>query len=564
LQVNDRVFSFVHFGRRLNCLHFIITGFTAWSSEREPSQVFTLLENIYAVMDKLAKKNNVFKVETVGDCYVAATGLPDPQEQHAVIMVRFAQICLVKIRELVLALESQLGPGTADLAMRAGIHSGPVTAGVLRGQKARFQLFGDTMNTAARMESNGSPHKVHISSETYEYLKQSGKAHWAIPREELVHAKGKGSVQTYWIRSMSGGSSAASSSEDMNGPARRVSHLLSTTKPWEGTYLEQYFGLTEVSDALERLVNWNADLLASLLKSIVASRVAAGRPGSAPVISERKVTGDLVLDEIEMEIKVPDFDAVAAEEIDNVMSKVQLPEFVKNELHDFVACIASGYMQNSFHNFEHASHVILSSNKLLKRIMSLDNHKNNSTGEAITSHDLYEHTYGIGTDPLTQFAIVFSALIHDVGHVGVPNFVLAEENPDLAERYVQKSIAEQHSVTVAWDLLMQPHFRNLRSYIYTTEEECVRFRRLLVNMVMATDIFDPDLKALRASRWEMAFGEDGGTNSALNMARRATIVIEHVIQASDVSHTMQHWYIYKVSSQAHFKYIFHLRWHHCD
>lgn len=106
---------------------FLNAGFTAWSSEREPSQVFTLLENIYAVMDKLAKKNNVFKVETVGDCYVAATGLPDPQELHAVIMVRFAQICLLKIRELVLALESQLGPGTADLAMRAGIHSGPVT-----------------------------------------------------------------------------------------------------------------------------------------------------------------------------------------------------------------------------------------------------------------------------------------------------------------------------------------------------------------------------------------------------------------------------------------------------
>ena len=179
--------------------------------------------------------------------------------------------------------------------------------------------------------------------------------------------------------------------------------------------------------------------------------------------------------------------------------------------------------------------------------MSLDNHKNNSTGEAITSHDLYEHTYGIGTDPLTQFAIVFSALIHDVGHVGVPNFVLAEENPDLAERYVQKSIAEQHSVTVAWDLLMQPHFRNLRSYIYTTEEECVRFRQLLVNMVMATDIFDPDLKALRASRWEMAFGDEAGTDVALNIDRKATIVIEHVIQASDVSHTMQHWYIYKVS-----------------
>lgn len=403
------------------------------------------------------------------------------------------------------------------------------------------------MNTAARMESNGAPHKVHISSDTYDLLKQCGKAHWAVAREELVHAKGKGSVQTYWLKTMSEASSTTSSNDNTNMLGRRVSHLLSSTKPWEGTYLDQYFGVTEVGDALERLVNWNSDLLLTLLKSVVASRVAAGRPASAPVIAEKKVAGDLVLDEIEMAINVPSFDATAAEGMDNILPKIQLPEFVKNELNDFVACIASGYMNNPFHNFEHASHVILSSNKLLKRIMSLDNHQSNTTGEAITSHDLYEHTYGIGTDPITQFAIVFSALIHDVGHVGVPNFVLAEENPDLAERFVQKSIAEQHSVTLAWDLLMLPHFRNLRSYIYTTEQECVRFRQLLVNMVMATDIFDPDLKALRTSRWEMAFGEDVGADAALNINRKATIVIEHVIQASDVSHTMQHWYIYKVS-----------------
>ena len=126
--------------------------------------------------DAIAKRRRVFKVETVGDCYVAACGLPDPRKDHAgkcdldesnmlqfltmllsylfrrpfvhciVAMARFARDCMVKTNELTRALECTLGPDTADLAMRIGLHSGPVTAGVLRGDNARFQLFGDTVS----------------------------------------------------------------------------------------------------------------------------------------------------------------------------------------------------------------------------------------------------------------------------------------------------------------------------------------------------------------------------------------------------------------------------------
>ena len=95
-----------------------IAGFTAWSSVREPSQVFTLLETVYRAFDAIAKRRRVFKVETVGDCYVAVTGLPEPRKDHAVIMAKFAKDCLDKFNELAKQLEISLGPDTADLAMR--------------------------------------------------------------------------------------------------------------------------------------------------------------------------------------------------------------------------------------------------------------------------------------------------------------------------------------------------------------------------------------------------------------------------------------------------------------
>lgn len=192
-----------------------ISGFTAWSSEREPAQVFKLLETIYHAFDKVANKRRVFKVETIGDSYVAVTGLPDPMKDHAVVMTKFANECRFKMNGLTRKLELVLGPGTAELCMRFGLHSGPVTAGVLRGKKSRFQLFGDAVNFASRMESTGKKNRIQVSQASADLLLAAGLSHWLHPREDLVNAKGKGAVQTYWVslRSASGRSSGFSGSD---------------------------------------------------------------------------------------------------------------------------------------------------------------------------------------------------------------------------------------------------------------------------------------------------------------------------------------------------------------
>jgi 3'5'-cyclic nucleotide phosphodiesterase len=158
---------------------------------------------------------------------------------------------------------------------------------------------------------------------------------------------------------------------------------------------------------------------------------------------------------------------------------------------------------------------------------------------------LHDHTYGITSDPLTQFAVVFSALIHDVDHQGIPNTTLVEENASIASLYHGKSVAEQNSFDLAWELLMDNTFADLRRVICETATEAKRFRQLVINTVLATDIMDKDLKALRNNRWEKAFSSVTTSNTRDNVNRKATIVIEHLIQASDVAHTMQHWHVYR-------------------
>jgi hypothetical protein len=132
-----------------------------------------------------------------------------------------------------------------------------------------------------------------------------------------------------------------------------------------------------------------------------------------------------------------------------------------------------------------------------------------------------------------------------------------KEKVATAKLYKNKSVAEQNSVDIAWHLLMEADYKDLRACIYKSQAELDRFRQLVVNSVMATDIVDKELGTLRKKRWEKAFdAEANASNSQTDANRKATIVIEHLIQAADVAHTMQHWHVYRKWNERFFRELY--------
>ncbi len=176
-------------------------------------------------MHQSFSKDPVLVVELVSfrSTLQAVCGLPDPRQDHALIMAKFAMDCLTTLDQVTERLIPELGPDTSTLKLRVGLHSGPVVAGVLRGDKSRFQLFGDTMNTASRMESTGLPSSIHVSQETADLLIADGKESWLTRRKDAVTAKGKGELVTFFVaRPMD---PSQTSVDDANGHASASSGM---------------------------------------------------------------------------------------------------------------------------------------------------------------------------------------------------------------------------------------------------------------------------------------------------------------------------------------------------
>ena len=173
------------------------------------------------------------------------------------------------------------------------------------------------------------------------------------------------------------------------------------------------------------------------------------------------------LDEVKEVIKLAAFNAKEAAAMENYKN-VEVSAVVVAELLEYVSVIALTYRSNPFHNFEHACHVAMSVNKLLSRFVAPDLSREdmNLVIEGGLSSHLHDFTHGITSDPMAVFAIVFSALIHDADHRGVSNVQFAKEEPEMGDLYHYKSVAEQNSLDVSWELLRSPLFDRLLTHLF--------------------------------------------------------------------------------------------------
>jgi len=168
-----------------------LVGFTPLASTVEPARLVRELNELFSAFDQEVSKRGLEKIKTIGDCYMIAAGLPDPREDHADAVVDFAQW----LRETIATWPTLEGH---KLSLRIGVNTGPVVAGVIGRTKFIYDLWGDAVNVASRMESTGEPGMVQITDNTRNAL-PPGK--WVMVARETVVVKGKGPMRTWAVLS---------------------------------------------------------------------------------------------------------------------------------------------------------------------------------------------------------------------------------------------------------------------------------------------------------------------------------------------------------------------------
>ena len=166
-----------------------LVGFTEFSSRKTPEKLVSILNLIFSKFDQLAQHYGLEKIKTIGDAYMVVGGLPTPRPDHAEVIAKMA----LAMQAAIVNINTQIGEA---FKLRIGINSGPVVAGVIGLNKFIYDLWGDTVNMASRMEVNGVPGEIQVTATTYEHLKEQ----FVFEERGCIPIKGKGEMMTYLLR----------------------------------------------------------------------------------------------------------------------------------------------------------------------------------------------------------------------------------------------------------------------------------------------------------------------------------------------------------------------------
>ena len=165
-----------------------VVDFTPWSERLTPDEVVGCLDHLFRHFDELAERYEVEKIKTIGDCYMVAAGVPEPRPDHARALALMAL-------DMLEAMRADGEAGHLGLELRIGINSGPVVAGVIGRKRFLYDLWGDAVNTASRMETYGTSSRIQITQETYELLADE----FECESRGTIAVKGKGDVETWYL-----------------------------------------------------------------------------------------------------------------------------------------------------------------------------------------------------------------------------------------------------------------------------------------------------------------------------------------------------------------------------
>ena len=167
-----------------------VVDFTPWAARRSPDEVLDVLNAIFSTFDRLADHYGLEKIKTIGDCYMIAGGLPVPRSDHAEAVAEMALDMRSEFNSLPVVRRQDI-----TMRLRTGIHSGPVIAGVIGQKKFIYDLWGDTVNTASRMQTHGAANEIQVSTGTYERLRNK----FEFQGQGVIQVKGKGEMHTYML-----------------------------------------------------------------------------------------------------------------------------------------------------------------------------------------------------------------------------------------------------------------------------------------------------------------------------------------------------------------------------
>lgn len=165
-----------------------VVGSTQLTIELSPQNMVELLNDVFSYFDTLVEKYDLEKIRTIGDNYMVASGVPEPREDHAIALAGMA----VEMNDYIHHRPSTMH---THLQFRIGMNSGPVVGGVIGNTKFHYDIWGDAVNTASRMESHGLPGKIQITKETSELLRDD----FVCVRRGMVDVKGKGMMETWFL-----------------------------------------------------------------------------------------------------------------------------------------------------------------------------------------------------------------------------------------------------------------------------------------------------------------------------------------------------------------------------